>query len=256
MFVLIVDDFGIEYVGDHHLHHLRTVLTNHYTITEDLDVFFFPGIDLKWNYTKIHAQCTSCLSMDGYIANLLLKYGHKAPTKHQLPPHRHREINYGSKEKLVAEEDTSPKLNNEGIKRVQDIVGALLYYAREVHKRLLLGMSAIGARQASATEQTTSAIKQILDYVATYPNDGITYRSSDIILAAHPDAGFNNESKARSRAGAHIFLSENAPTPEWNGAILTIAQIIKFLMSSAAEAELCALYITAKEMVAICQTLI
>ena len=37
MFVLIVDDFGIEYVGNHHLHHLRTVLTNHYTITEDLD---------------------------------------------------------------------------------------------------------------------------------------------------------------------------------------------------------------------------
>ena len=37
MFVLIVDDFGIEYVGDHHLHHLRTVLTTHYTITEDLD---------------------------------------------------------------------------------------------------------------------------------------------------------------------------------------------------------------------------
>ena len=36
MFVLIVDDFGIEYVGDHHLHHLRTFLTTHYTITEDL----------------------------------------------------------------------------------------------------------------------------------------------------------------------------------------------------------------------------
>ena len=37
MFVLIVDDFGIEYVGHHHLNHLRTVLTTHYTITEDLD---------------------------------------------------------------------------------------------------------------------------------------------------------------------------------------------------------------------------
>ena len=37
MIVLIVDDFGIEYVGDNHLHHLITVLTNHYTITEDLD---------------------------------------------------------------------------------------------------------------------------------------------------------------------------------------------------------------------------
>ena len=69
--------------------------------------------------------------MDGYISNLLLKYGHKAPAKPQLSLHRHREINYGSKEQLVAEEDTSPKLKNDGIKRVQAISGALLYYARQ-----------------------------------------------------------------------------------------------------------------------------
>ena len=56
--------------------------------------------------------------MDGYIANLLLKYGRKAPSKPQLSPHRHREISYETKEQLVAEEDTSPKLNNDGIKRV------------------------------------------------------------------------------------------------------------------------------------------
>ena len=126
MFVLIVDDLGIEYVGDHHLHYLRTVLTNHYTITEDLEESFFSGIDLKWNYTKLHSQRICCLSMDGYIANLLLKYGRKTPNKPQLSPHRHRKINYSSKEQLIAEEDTSPKLNNEGIKCVQAIVGMLL----------------------------------------------------------------------------------------------------------------------------------
>ena len=160
--------------------------------------------------------------MNGYIANLLIKYGHKVPAKPQLPPHRHREINYGSKEQLAAEEDTSPKLNNEGIKRVQAIVGALLYYARAVHNRLLVGLSAIGDQQAAATEQTTAAIDQKLDYVATYPNDGITYRVSDMIPAAHSDSGFNNKSKARSRAGAHIFLSENETTSKLNGPILTI----------------------------------
>ena len=107
----------------------------------------------------------------------------------------------------MTEEDTSPKLNNEGIKRIQAIVGALLYYARAVHNILLVGMSAIGDQQAAATEQTAVDIDQILDYVSTYPNNGITYRASDMILAAHSDAGFNNEFKARSRAGAHIFLS-------------------------------------------------
>ena len=62
--------------------------------------------------------------MEGYIANLLPKYDQKAPAKPQLSPHHHCKINYGSKEQLVAEEDTSPKLNNDGIKRVQAIVGA------------------------------------------------------------------------------------------------------------------------------------
>ena len=175
MFVLIVDGFVIEYVGNHPLNHLRTVLTAHYTITEELEGKTFSGIDIKWNYTKLHSQRTCPLSMYGYIANLLLKYGHKAPAKTQLSPHCHHEINYGSKEQLVAEEDTSPKLNNEGIKRVQAIVGALLYYSRAVHNRLLVGLSAIGSQQAAATEQTTAAIDQIIDHVATYPNDGITY---------------------------------------------------------------------------------
>ena len=91
--------------------------------------------------------------MDGYIANLILKYGHKASDKPQLSLHRHRKINYGSKEQLVAEEDTSPKLNNEGIKRVHAIVGALLYYTRAFHNRLLVGLSIIGAQQAAATEK-------------------------------------------------------------------------------------------------------
>ena len=243
MFVLIVDDFGIEYVGDQHLNHLRTVLTTHYTITEDLEGRKFTGIDLKWNYNKLHSQRTCRLSMDGYIDNLFLKYGHKAPSKPQLSPYRHREINYGSKEQLVAEEDTIPKLKNDGIKRVQAIVREVFYYAREVHNRLLVGLSAIGSQQAAATGKTAAAVDQILDYLATYPNYGITYQASDIILAAHSDAGFKNESNASSRAGAHIFLSENDPTPEWNGPILTIAQIIKFVLS---EAELGALYIAAK----------
>ena len=105
--------------------------------------------------------------MESYIANLLFKYDHKAPAKPQISLHRHYKMNYGSKEKLVAEEGTSLKLKNEGIKRVQAIVGALLYYALAVHNILLVGLSVNGAQQASATEQTAAAIYQILHHVAT-----------------------------------------------------------------------------------------
>ena len=69
-----------------------------------------------------------------------------------------------------------------------------------------MDLSAIGSQQAAATEDTSAEIEQLLDYVATYPNDGILLRKSDMILETHADAGLLNKSRARSRAGAHIFL--------------------------------------------------
>ena len=122
--------------------------------------------------------------------------------------------------------------------------------------KLLVALSAIGAQQSAATEQTAAAVSQLLDYVATYPADGTVYRSSGMILSAHSDAGFNNESRARSRAGAHIFLSEDDPRPRWNGAVLTVAQIMKNVLTSAAEAELAALFVATKEMIPMRQALI
>ena len=152
--------------------------------------------------------------------------------------------------------DTSPPLNYKGIKRVQGIVGVLLYLGRAFNNTLLVSLSAIGAQHEAATKETADEIGKLLDYVATYPDDGILFRKSDMILAAHLDAGFLNESKSRSRAGAHIFLSENEPKPKLNGPVLTIAHIIKTLMASAAEAEMAALYITAKNMIPLRNTLI
>jgi hypothetical protein len=87
------------------------------------------------------------------------------------------------------------------------IIGSLLYYARAVINKLLVALNAISARQAKATIHTEQLMETLLNYVATYPNDGIVYRASDMVLFAHADAGYLNKSCLRSRAGAHIFLS-------------------------------------------------
>ena len=254
-FTLIVDDFGVEYVGKKHADHLAGVLQQHHEITQDWDGKKFAGIDLDWNYAKKHKDRTCRLSMKNYIADLLIKLGHPMPNKPQRSPHRCKPITYGSKIQMAPEADTSKPLNEAGVRRVQKIVGALLWIARAVNNKLLVALSAIGSQQASATEATNKAIHQLLDYCATYPDDGIIYRASDMILAGHADAGFNNETKARSRAGAHIFLSEDESIPRWNGPVLTIAQIMKYVVSSAAEAEMTALFLTAKEMVPLRNTL-
>ena len=47
MFVLIVDDFGIEYVGDQHVQHLQKVLQEHYEITTDWEEETFVGINIE-----------------------------------------------------------------------------------------------------------------------------------------------------------------------------------------------------------------
>ncbi len=90
-------------------------------------------------------------------------------------------------------------------------MGSLLYYAQVVDNKLLVALSAIAAHQANATAATEQAVNLLLDYVATYPDDGIVYCASNMILCAHADAGFLNETNSRSRAGTHIYLSENKP---------------------------------------------
>ena len=52
------------------------------------------------------------------------------------------------------------------------------------------------------------------------------------------------------------MLSENTPVPSLNEPILTIAQIMKNVMSSAAEAQLYGLFICAKAMIPLRNTLL
>jgi hypothetical protein len=255
MFALIFDDFAIQYVGDAHLDHLRQALKQHYEVSEELDKTCFAGITLKWHYSPTHSERTCRTSMPGYINNVHVKYNHPMPTKRQLSPHKHREIVHGQVTQIAHNEPYSPPLSDEGIKRIQGIIGALLYYARAVDNKLLATLSTLSSQQATATEATAEAVDKLLDYLATYPDDGATYHSSDMMLCAHVKAGLHNESKGRSSAGAHIFMSENDPFPRHNGPILSISQILKFVMSSATKAELGALYIAAKEMVPLRQTL-
>ena len=77
-----------------------------------------------------------------------------------------------------------------------------------------------------------------------------------MVLFGQSDSAYLNVRKYHSRAGAHIMLSEDTPVPTRYGTVLTVAQIIKFVMSSSSEAEIAGLFICTKAMVQINQTLI
>ena len=93
-------------------------------------------------------------------------------------------------------------------------------------------------------------VKQLLDYCATQEEVIKTYNASKMILAIHSNAGYCNE-----KAGGYFFLSNDETFPQNNGAFLTNATIIKVVMSLAAEAEVGALYLNAKEAVYLQQIL-
>jgi hypothetical protein len=86
-------------------------------------------------------------------------------------------------------------------------------------------------------------VKQFLDYAFKNSNAIVTYQASDMVLTAHSDASYLSEANACSQAGGHLFMSSNTPHLNNNGAVLTITQIIKAVISLAAEAKIGALYI-------------
>jgi hypothetical protein len=98
-------------------------------------------------------------------------------------------------------------------------------------------------------------VQQFLDYASTHPDAIITYHTSDMVLVGHSDASYLSKSKAHSRADGHFFMSNNTAKLLNNGSILTIAQIIKLVVSLAAEAEVGALYISCREAIPACYTL-
>ena len=100
-------------------------------------------------------------------------------------------------------------------------VAGLLWIGWIVENKLLVALSTIRSQEAAFTEETMADVHQLLDYYAAYPENGIVYRASTMVLAVHSDTRFNNKSRPRSRACAHTLLSENGKPASSKGIWLT-----------------------------------
>ena len=251
-FSLCVDDFGVKYVGEEHKQHLLACLKKNYEITVEDEGTRYLGMTLEWDYInrKVH------LTMPGYVPKALKRFNHTAPNRPQNQPYPHVPPNYGAKKQYAKGADESPLLDKNGKKFVMQVTGTFLYYARAIDSTMLPALSAIASEQSAPTENTMKKVKQFLDYAASQEEAILTYRASDMVLAIHSDASYLSERDARSRAGGHHFMSNNEENPPNNGAVLNISQIIRNVMSSAAEAELGALFINAKTSVPTRMTLL
>ena len=250
-FCLIVDDFGVKYVGKEHAQHLIGVIESAgYEATLDWEGKVFCGLHLQWDYEN----GTVDLSMPGYIEKALQRFEHPTPTRPEDAPHAWQAPQYGAKIQMTDEIDTSPPLDPTGTKRLQEIIGTLLYYARTVDSTMLVALGTLAAAQSKGTEETAKASIKLLNYAATHPDAVLRYTASDMILHIYSDASYLSETEARSRAGGIFFLSHNidtsspnAPPPRINGAIHIISKIMNNVLASATEAEVGALFHNAQD---------
>jgi hypothetical protein len=251
-FCLTVDDFGVKYTRKEDVDHLIATLRILYTISIDWTGHDYCGLTLDWDYVNR----TVDISIPGYVENALHKFQHPERTRAQHAPHAWLAPSYGAVPQLATAEDTSDSLNAADSKRVQEIVGALLFYARAVDPTMLVALGTIAS--SKRTQDASKAVTQLLNYAATHPDAIIRYHASAMILHVHSDASYLSAPKARSRAGGFFFLSSGyspstvapSPTatpPPVNGSVHTPCTLMRMVLSSATEAELGALFYNAKD---------
>ena len=132
MFMLVVDDFGVRYTNRSDVKRLLTTLRTKYRLTTDWTGSRNIGLALVWDYDN----CTVDLTMLGYIACTLQRFDHSPHDHKMLPtPGSHRSMERASNLLFLA--DVTPVLDLIDKKRLQEVLGNLLYYARAIEGTML-----------------------------------------------------------------------------------------------------------------------
>ena len=108
-----------------------------------------------------------------------------------------------------------------------------------------MSLSSIASEQTKATEKTHSICLQLLNYLASNPDAKIRFHKSNMIMNIHLDASYLSEPNSRSRTCAYFFMGsmpKDGQPITLNVAFHVNTQIMKFVVASAAEAELGALF--------------
>jgi hypothetical protein len=153
-FSLVVDNFGVKYVGREHAEHLMACIKKNYSISSNWNGTAYCGLTLEWDYKKR----TVDLSMPGYIKDAPHKYQHPSPARPEHAPHTWNPPIYGAKTQFVTETTTSPALSDKEINKLQQLTGTLLYYTRAVDPTLIMPINVwhLNNHQPQMSQQTKS----------------------------------------------------------------------------------------------------
>ena len=186
--------------------------------------------------------------MPGYVKEALLKFQHVSKEVKCYGPSPYTPPQFGKKIQMV-KVDTTEAMDAKQIQLLRQVCRTFLYYNRAVDYNMLHALNDLATRVTKGTQQTMKALKHFFNYCAANSEATVLYRASDMILHNHLDTACLVASEARSRAGGFIYFGNSEDKVQSiNGPITVMAKIIKAVMSSAAEAEIGALYMNAQQL--------
>ena len=147
IFSLVVDDFGVQYSSVEDVNHLADTLRKLYKITMDWTGSKYLGLTIRHD----EVEKTMSISMPTYIAKILERFEIEQEGKPYYSPAKY-ECTF-LRDAQLTETDNSPMISEVQQKRVQEIVGYLLYYARAVDPTMLCDTNRLGSQQAIPTER-------------------------------------------------------------------------------------------------------
>jgi hypothetical protein len=164
-FSLVVEDFGVKYVGREDAAHLMECIQKNYNISSEWKGSAYCGLALEWDYKNR----TVDLSMPGYIKAALHKYQHAAPTRPEHAPQMWNPPVYGAKTQYVEDENNSPTFSAKDVNKLQQLTGTLFYFSRAVDPNLIMPINVLASEQSKATSDTADKVIKLLNYCNTHP---------------------------------------------------------------------------------------
>ena len=205
-FILCVDDFGLKYTHQADAIAFIAMLQTLYPITIDWSGQHYCGLTIAWHYA--HPRHVD-ITMPTYIPSMLHRRQHRPPPKPQHSPYHFTQPQYFPRIQSPTPQDTTPKLPPHQKTFIQQTIGTLLYYAREVDPTILVTLSSLASQQSSPTQTTLQRIKHLLDYIHTHPQATLRYYSSPMTLSVDSDASYLSETKCEKPSRWTLLLSSH-----------------------------------------------
>ncbi len=112
--------------------------------------------------------------------------GLKEPTHpHTTPP-----PNYSNPGAHTITVDASPLASEQDKKRLQSVVGTLLYYSRAVDPTICTAVHELGSIQSQPTEKDMKKMFRLLGHASRHRNIGVRYYASNMLLQLLSDASY------------------------------------------------------------------